>query len=321
LGGQHALHRKSIPHNAKILWLYTSKKTFGDANLELSGRKLLKDRGISIDVLVCPEVYPLFKEDDIFEHVFTNLNEIDRSQYTHIILSEYNYKSIKLKIKHFKNVPYSCLFGYFDGPARNQFYFSYFAINDYFSLKLSPENIIELARPYISSHTTLPYTLRQSLLTHPLIAIGVGGIDPGRTYQNWPELVNLLDDELSQKGNKKLNIALLGAPDAHESADRIASIPLKNITVISLVGKTNILESYQVLKKAGIYLGCDGGLLHIAHAAECFTISIFREHDYSAFYVPGNMHCVSFVAGSNANNIPAGTMLPPLLKHLFIETF
>jgi heptosyltransferase-2 len=195
-GGQKNLHRNKIPHDAIILWIYPSKKTFGDANLELSGRKLLKGKRIALDIVLLPEVYPLFQEDDIFTNVFYDMSKIDQSKYTHIILTEYNYKSIELKIKHFKKLPYSCLFGYFDGPARNQFHFSYFAINDFFSLNLIPEDIIKLARPYISSHSVLPDLLAQVTHIPNLLAIGIGGIDPGKTYNHWPEFL-IKFDELS----------------------------------------------------------------------------------------------------------------------------
>lgn len=311
IAGQLGLLRPTVDHKEKILWLYTGKTTLGDANLELSGRALLKNRGISVSVLLTPQTYPLFQEDDIFENVFKDIRDLNTSDYSHIVLTEFNYKSIALKNRFFTHTPMTCLFEYFDGPRRNQCLFSFFAVNDRFGLGLSTQEVLRVARPYVARTTITPQVFLP-IASSPYLAIGVGGIDPGRTYLGWSKLLQLLDQSI----NSTYTVIILGSADATPHAEEIISQVFKHIRIVNYVGRTSILEAFTLLQDARIYLGCDGGLLHVAHAAGCPTISIFREGEPSRFFLTPACDSIPFDAGADANNVHPQTLLPALLSRI-----
>ena len=53
--------------NNRILWIFTGKRNVGDAMMDISGRALLKGKGCQIDLLTLPELWKLFKDDDVFK--------------------------------------------------------------------------------------------------------------------------------------------------------------------------------------------------------------------------------------------------------------
>jgi len=134
--GQLAREIRHINKNMRVLWLYTGKSNIGDALMDMSGRALLRNIGITLDLLTLPNLYTLFSEDDIFTNVYSSFDEIQGFNYDAVLLNEFNYPSIRLKTKYFKNLPFACLFQYFHGPDRNQTLFSFAAINDGFQPRL-----------------------------------------------------------------------------------------------------------------------------------------------------------------------------------------
>lgn len=189
--GQLKLRKEFAPQDKKILWLYTGKRNFGDAVMDLSGRSLLKDKSVQIDLLTFTHLKELFENDDIFNNVFDSIENLDISSYSFIILSEFNLPSIRMKGKYFKNLEYACLYDFFYGPDRNQIIFSYTAINQVFDIGLTQSEIIDCAKPYLNKKNE---TDTAKVITG-YISIGIGGIDENRTYSKWLEVLELLDAE------------------------------------------------------------------------------------------------------------------------------
>jgi len=273
LAGQLGLERKQAPENATILWLYTGKRNFGDANMELSGRALLKDRGVRIDLLTLPNLFHLFGEDDIFEKVYTDIKDVDPKRYDFIILSEFNHRSIRLKVKYFKTVPYACLFGFFDGPARNQTCFSFAGVNSVFKLGLTQKEIEAVAKPYVGASENTIESARKLIPDVPYIAISVGGIDPYRSYRHWPEFIHLYDTQGAPPFPQK--IILVGSENGRDMSGQIAAETFSNVSVESYVGKLSILQTREIIANAIAFVGCDGGLLHVAHSTSTPSVSLF----------------------------------------------
>ena len=214
LGGQISLERTSVPRNARILWIYLGKRNFGDANMDISGRALLKNLGYHIDLFTHPNLRELFAEDDIFGHVYSNVEDIKNNAYDFVLLSEFNHPSIRFKTKHFRKLPFACLFRFFYGPARNQTCFSYAAINRLFDLKITAAGIAEIAKPYLHHHAATAQSVSHLIPGQPYLTISIGGRDADRSYRHWPEFLRLLDEKAA--GGIPNTIVLLGSDNGLE---------------------------------------------------------------------------------------------------------
>lgn len=315
LFGQLALERNRVPAGANILWLYTGKRNFGDANLELSGRALLKGRKINIDLFTLPNLKELFKEDDIFANVFSSLDEIRRRKYDFILLPEFNHRSIKLKIKLFKNLPYACLFRFFDGPARNQTCFSHAAINSIFSLGLSQDEIYESAKPYLHNTKETANSVSHLIPHEGFLAVSIGGIDPYRSYRFWPEFLRLLDQAPPHEA-MPANIVLVGSNNGLEMETLILKNAFQRLRIQSCVGKLSILQTREIISKSRAFVGCDGGLLHVAHSTSTPSISLFSNREPHRMWLTPQCRSLPVQSPGEDSLIPPEDILENLRKLL-----
>ena len=79
--GQLSLERSPAVTD-RILWVFSGKDHFsyrsiGDSIMDLSGRSLLKASGRKVDLLTFHNLAELFSQDDVFERIYTNINQID----------------------------------------------------------------------------------------------------------------------------------------------------------------------------------------------------------------------------------------------------
>ena len=268
--GQLKLRKEFAPQNKKILWLYTGKRNFGDAVMDLSGRSLLKNTNIHLDLLTLPHLKNLFKEDDIFKNVFDLDDEIQINDYDFIIISEFNLPSIRLKNKLFKNVEYACLFDFFYGPDRNQIIFSHAAVNHAFRLGHTIEDVERSAKPYLAQKTPQIDDLQNNY-----ISLCVGGIDDNRTYKKWVDVLHLLDEDQDSPST----IYLLGSSNGLEAAKEISLVKFKHLEIVNKVDSLNLLKSREIIANSSLYIGCDGGLMHVAHTTNTPSVSIFNQSE------------------------------------------
>jgi hypothetical protein len=280
INGQLPLERKKLDLTQRVLWLYTGKRNFGDATMDLSGRALLRARGAHLDLLTLPHLHPLFAEDDVFTRVFRDVSEIDPDDYDAILMSEYNLPSIRLKTAHFRRLPYACLFQYFYGPDRNQTQFSHAAINDVFSLGHTPAEIAALSKPYLASDTSTPDAVRALIPTGRFIALSVGGMDANRTYRLWPEVLDRLDAQAEVALDDAADtIVLLGSDNGAEMARALVQRAYRRLEVRSCVGRLSLLQSREIIAHAALFVGCDGGLMHVAHSTATPSVSLFSNRE------------------------------------------
>jgi ADP-heptose:LPS heptosyltransferase len=288
LSNQLSLERQQVPKNAKILWVYTGKRNFGDANMDIAGRALLKDRGCNIDLFTLPNLHELFGQDDIFGNVYSNLEDVLNKQYDFILLSEYNLPSIRFKTKYFRKLPFACLFGFFLGPARNQTCFSYAAINHLFDLKLTLSEIIKVAKPYLNSHEEVARSVADLIPGEPFLTVSIGGRDADRSYRHWPAFLKLLD----QSNNSEIpkSIILLGSDNGLEMEALIKREKFSNLKIHSCVAQLSLLQSREIISRSRVFIGCDGGLMHVAHSTRTPSVTLFRAQEPYRLWLTESCH-------------------------------
>jgi heptosyltransferase-2 len=299
--GQISLQIARIESGMRVLWLYTGKANFGDAIMEMSGRALLRDAGVSIDLLTLPKLQPLFREDDIFDRVYASVDEVDPLQYDAIVLTEFNYPSIKLKIRHFKRARFACLFGYFHGPARNQTLFSFAAVNDVFGLGLSDEALVRLAKPYLHQSGEAHGAIGGKLPASSAIALSVGGIDENRSYRHWPALLAMIDAMEDESIPRK--IVLLGSDNGVQAETEILQRRFQRLQIVSHVARSSLLEARAIIARCRLFVGCDGGLMHVAHSTSTPSVTLFASGEQKRFFLTERCHSVGLQSVGGASEI------------------
>lgn len=301
LSGQKFLERKIIPAGTKkILWLAPSLQNIGDSVMSLSGRVLLKDN-YQIDLLVNKKNLPLFATDDIFKRVYSEPQEITDS-YDLILL--YCVKSITLKMKkrYFRKIPYCHFRGHFDGIEFNWILYSFHRINALLNYPYSQEQIDKLARPRLN----LPDLVEPDSWR---LIVAIGGEDINRrTYLHWE---TVLQGILSKYDN--LHICLLGNDNGLEMASLLMERFGKKLK--NEVGQHSLLSAASLIKNSGYFIGCDGGLMHIASAYELPGVALFGFFE-PEYRLPYNSALAAFFDEGSVNNINPEAVVNAFLTKL-----
>jgi hypothetical protein len=310
---QLRLERPHLDSSQRVLWIY-AKRNFGDATMDLAGRALLKDSGIRLDLLALPSQVPLFREDDIFGRVYGDPLEVDASRYDAILLSEYNLPSIRLKTQYFGKLPYACLYQHFNGPDRNQTRFSYASVNDVFSLGHSVDTLAAISKPYLASSDATRESVRDLLPAQPFIVLAAGGVDPDRTYHRWPEFIDLLsrcDDARAPK-----DIVVLGSDNGTEIAQQLCAGAPGNVRIQTLTGKLAFLQAREVVAHAALFIGADGGLMHVAHSTATPSVSLFSHREPPYLRLTEACHSIGLQGSGNVDTIAPAQIMEAALQQL-----
>ncbi|VVD83422.1 glycosyltransferase family 9 protein [Pandoraea anhela] len=277
LSGQASREVRHVPPDARVLWIYGGKSSLGDAIMDLSGRALLRGREAPIDLLIAPGLKAVFEGDDIFRNVFSDPAQVNPTDYDVIVLQEFNYPTLRLKRKSFPALPFACLFRYFHGPDRNQTQFSLAAVNDVFGLGLAPDDLLARAKPYLRDEPALPQALAQRLPHGAFLALAMGGVEPRRTYAHWRECLQAYD--AAYRPGMPGGIVLLGSGNGVEAARTLLAAPFLNLQVVSFVGELTLRDTKRVIANASLFVGADGGLMHVAHTTRTPSVALFAKNE------------------------------------------
>lgn len=274
------------PRAVKILWFNPSSTSIGDSIMELSGRSLLRDDKFELHLLSDRKNSSLYGEDRVFKKVFNDPNQILES-YDLILLDVYNTKSIRMKSKYFSDVPFCAIQGYFYGADFNRLLFSFHRVNALLGYPNTQDQIDNLASNYLCIKN-LPTKVSQ-------IVIAIGGEDGLRTYLSWNVVIrNLLLVYPS------LQICLVGSENGLIFATEIMSEFGNKIS--SQVAKLSILETANVIAASRVFIGADGGLMHIAAAFNLVGIALFAEFN-PELRLSKNSKIKAIFTPSNVNQI------------------
>lgn len=310
---QLPLERAHLDGSQRLLWIY-AKRNFGDAAMDLAGRALLKGRGVQVDLLTLPSLVPLFAQDDIFGGVYGDPSQIDPGRYDAVVLSEYNLQSIRLKARYFGKLPHACLYQYFNGPDRNQIRFSFAGVNAVFSLGLGADELAAISKPYLASSAATRESVRDLLPAQPFIAIAMGGVDSNRTYHRWREFVELLGR--CEDARMPKDIVLLGSDNGADSARELCAGVPGNVRVRSLAGRLTFLQSREIVAHAALFIGADGGLMHVAHSTATPSVSLFSNREPPYLRLTEACRSIGLQGSGNVDTIAPGRILDAALRQL-----
>ncbi|MGN6528903.1 MAG: glycosyltransferase family 9 protein [Burkholderiaceae bacterium] len=237
----------------RVLWYY-DWETIGDAVMDLSQRVLV-DASIELDLCMPKGPIELFEHDGRFRRVHRRPSDCE-GPYDLIVTQWITTELIRRKARHFPLVPWLSVMCHERGEL-------------FCRTTLSFERLRPLFGSDCSSTAAPPSLDLASCAARGFepvdIVVAVGGRDPRRTYSRWPEVVEALVRHWpSRRGRPK--IALVGAGVAAKiAADEIVrlGLPARFDVHLDLPGP---LRAAQLIAAGQVFVGCDGGLMHVAAA-------------------------------------------------------
>ena len=138
-------------------------------------------------------------------------------------------------------------------------------------LFLSQDNVLEAER-----------VLEKSNIQEPFIAVAPGGGESwgkDARLKRWPvpyffELISKIEPYLSQRFK---NVVIIGGKNEWELGESLRQ--LDPVRFSNLCGKTSLLGSAAILKKAQLLIANDGGIVHMASAVGTPVIALFGPVD------------------------------------------
>lgn len=154
---------------------------------------------------------------------------------------------------------------------------------------------------------------KKDIIDYPFISVQISAGNSKVTYKNWPVDYWIIFLQMLLQEYPEKRIVLLGDENEVEIAAKI-----KNETgsrVNSLVGKTSITEAMSAIGQSELFIGLDGGLMHLAVALKkpTFTIwgpssvTLYGYKEYNSIHkcVSLNLPCSPCSAWINANHTKA----------------
>ncbi|ANJ87191.1 glycosyltransferase family 9 protein [Pandoraea oxalativorans] len=273
MSGQLRHEVRHVAPQARVLWIYGGKHSVGDAVMDMSGRALLREREGPVDLLISPGLKAVFEGDDIFRNVFDDPAAVNPAEYDVVVMQEFNYPTLRIKRRFFSTLPFACLFRFFHGPDRNQTQFSLAAVNDVFGLELASDELFARAKPYLREETDLPAVIANQLPTGSFVVLAMGGVEPRRTYAHWRACLDAYD--AAYFPGLPTGIVLLGSGNGADAARALMEAKFRHLEMVSFVGQLTLRDAKRVIANASLFVGADGGLMHVAHTTRAPSVSLF----------------------------------------------
>lgn len=292
--GQKNLEVFSITaKDSRILWLNYSAPSIGDSLMDLSSRVLLE--GKKVDLFTSSKNAHLYFDDDIFNEVYSELDEFKDKKYDIVIIDSYSTRSIRIKSKILPKTPYVGMFGFYNGPEVNRTLFSFNQMNNLLSNLLTDDELLSIAKNSINISEN-DKSLVDNLVPNYYVTIVLGGEWEYKTYSNWKSLINIIFSE-----HKNINIVLVGSNNAvNESHSVMKKFNNKQLT--NLVSELSFNQTAEVIRRSQILICCDGGLMHAGKAVGVKIISLLARLDSEILNTPID-NVISLFDKNNVNNI------------------
>ena len=268
---QSGLQRRRIePALQRILWIYKGTPQIGDALMDLSARVLLRSRTTRIDLLTDPHLAQLFGADDIFTAVHSDAALLPSAGYDLVILDSFKARCLKEKLRHWPRLPFVTMRGFFSGPEFNRTQFSFFRMQQLL-VDPAPPNPQSML-PHLVT-TAEDQTCAAALaIGSSAIAFAIGGAVAARTYTKWDAVIAEM-----LAGDAALQVVLLGSANAVTMAKKIIARVREPERLINCTDAYTLGQTMAILQRCRLAVCCDGGLLHLAHAARLPTVALFDE--------------------------------------------
>ena len=305
--GQFKLLRQKMPaKGSRILWINLGMPQVGDALCDLSCRVLLDPKDYQVDLYSESVISNIFEGDPYFKQVTDNIDDLTMNHYDFVIIPGYSWKSVKVKVLHFRSIPFFSIYQHYNGPEFNRITFAYHAL--FLSLKIKnvkTKNFTKTCPTFFNlkhDHHDIKRKKNQ-------IIVVVGGVVSERIYKQWPQLIKNILKEFNT-----INIVLLGSQNGVAMARKIMKAQSNSKRIKNLVAETTLDEAFDVLKESAFMLCADGGLLHIGRAARIPTVALFSGDIHPLMRFNKNDSVFAFHARSSVSDIDPSIIIDGFKK-------
>lgn len=120
-----------------------------------------------------------------------------------------------------------------------------------------------------------------------IVAVAPGVLKPHHRWimSRFAKLIELILQE-----DPNIKILVVGAPADLKDANEVLEHLNEDNRIINLVGKTNFMEAIGVMRSCKILITCDGGIVYVAAAMGCGTISLWGPGVMDRFKPPEPDH-------------------------------
>jgi heptosyltransferase-2 len=142
--------------------------------------------------------------------------------------------------------------------------------------------------------------------------IAVGGMDQDRTYEHWLDVFKLLDQDKS----KIKTWVLVGSANGLSYVETVIAHSFKTLNIISFVNQLPILQVASLIKQSSLFIGSDGGLMHVAHSTNTPTVTLFTTNVDPRYRVTKACYSVTIQSRRGVSLIPAKDIVDAAKKHM-----
>jgi heptosyltransferase II len=172
-------------------------------------------------------------------------------------------------------------------------------------------SMLDLARPFGIEfelvRPRLPVTHEERQKGREVLQGATVGVQPGARFAAKMLPVEMIAEVCGRLQAQGERIAFLGAGEERESADKLAA--MLDQPVVDLVGKCDIRGSLGALSHLRAMIGADTGLMHMAVATGCPTVTVFGPtpaEKWGHFYDP---HQVILAPSGDMSKVTAQDVL------------
>jgi Glycosyltransferase family 9 (heptosyltransferase) len=290
--------RIDLQRHRRVLWIHQGTPQVGDSLMDLAARVLLKGRIDRLDLLTEPHLLPLYRSDEVFTQVGSSPAELAGS-YDLILLHSTSSRSVRDKLAHYTNVPFAHVQGYFTGPEFNRTLFGFYRLAQLLRLPLDEAEINRIARPSMRAAAADERAVDSLQIPAGALLLALGGVRDWRTYEQWPQVLK----DLHASG-VTAPVVLVGAENGLPMRDAILSAST-GLRIIDRVAQHSLGEVHAMMRRCALALCADGGLLHVAHAADVPTVALFAGIIDPSYRVTAANRTRSLYGERSVNDVPA----------------
>ena len=263
------LHDRLPPPPSRLLWLSPSTNSIGDSIMELAGRALLG--AYEVDLLTDKYYAELYRNDRHLRAVFSDPEAINPSRYDFGLQDFFRTRSLRLKRRVCRALPFATLQGFFWGADFNRMLFSCYRIHHLLGYPHSAQELRPFLHPRLfleEEPSPLPRERGRRRVT-----LAVGGKYPARTYGQWPDVIRSLI-ALWPSGQLFPEFILVGSRNGIADG-RAVQAALGNRAARSFVDALTLRATARLISDCDFFVGADGGLMHCAIAANLPGVVLF----------------------------------------------
>lgn len=303
LHGQGRLLRTRIDPaiHRRVLWIHHGTPQVGDSLTDLAARVLLHGKVERLDLLTDRHLLPLYKADEVFQHVGATAEELP-GDHDLVLLHSASSRAVKAKFADYRELPFAHVQGYYTGPEFNRTLFGFYRIAQLLELSSSETEIGRMARPSMWASVDEKAAIAALGLPPSPIVMAIGGVRDWCTYQQWPQVLQAL-----HAAGVKAPVVLIGSDNGLAMRDRIVAAKT-GMTLIDRVARHTLGEVQALMREAALIVCADGGLLHVAHTTGLPVVTLFAGISEPRFRVtPANP--TRWLYGKNwVDDVPASEL-------------